>query len=119
MLTSDNTSSDTRLGINIFNRSQKGVDALHLKNHVRKKCQEDFPQVLNKLRQKFPNPNTEVAEQTFSWLGKFKKLFNKLDKTRHLFMLHCLVIDRNAYTERCFERGVEPSLPRAVYDDTE
>ena len=53
----------------------------------------------------------------FSWLGKYKKLFNKLDKTKHLFMLHCLVRNRNHYTEWCFRRGVESSLPRPFVAD--
>ena len=53
----------------------------------------------------------------FSWLGKYKKLFNKLDKTKHLFMLHCLVRDWNHYTEWCFRRGVESSLPRPFVAD--
>ena len=38
--------SEARLGISIFNRINKGVDALHIKNHVRHTCRNEYPKVI-------------------------------------------------------------------------
>ena len=82
--------SQARLGISIFNRVNKGVDALHIKNHVRHTCRNEYPKVIEKLRETFKNPNTEAAEQTFIWLGKYKKILNTMDKRKHhFFTLPC------------------------------
>ena len=68
-----------------FNRINKGVDGLHIKNHVRHSCRNEYPKVIQDLRNKFSSPNTEAAEQTFLWLGKFKKIINSMDKRKHHF----------------------------------
>ena len=46
---------EARLGFSVFNRN-KGVDALHIKNHVRDVCRDEYPKVIEKLsfRQKPP-----------------------------------------------------------------
>ena len=82
--------SEARLGISIFNRINKGVDALHIKNHVRHTCRNEYPKVIEKLRETFKNPNTEAAEQTFIWLGKYKKILNTMDKHKHHFFYTAL-----------------------------
>ena len=99
--------SQARLGISIFNRVNKGVDALHIKNHVRHKCRNEYPKVIKKLRETFKNPNTEAAEQTFIWLGKYKKILNTMDKRKHQFFtlpcqrkkrLHAILFGEPDYT---------------------
>ena len=65
---------ETKLGVTVFNKIKKGVDALHIANHVRDKCRNDYPIVIKQYRDLFPNGNTQAAEQTFFWLGKFKKM---------------------------------------------
>ena len=78
----------------------KGVDALHMANHVRESCKREYPKVIKEVRENFDSPNTEAAEQTFVWLGKFKKIYNNMNKRHHFFFLHCLVEDRNEYISR-------------------
>ena len=72
--------------------------------------------MLSDLRATFLRPNTEAAEQTFLWLGKFKKILNGMDKRHHHFFLHCLVKERNRYTEWCFNNGTKPKLPQVKSD---
>ena len=99
--------SETKLGFSIFKRINRGVDALHIKNHVREKCKKDYPLVILKLREQFKNPNTESAEQTFVWLGKFKRILNSMSKRNHHFYLHCLIKERNTYTEWCYKNKLK------------
>ena len=106
---------EARLGISIFNRINKGVDGLHIKNHVLYSCRSEYPKVIKDLRNKFASPNTEAAEQTFLWLGKFKKIINSMDKRRHHF-LHCLVKERNKYTQYCLENKKRIVLPKLQSD---
>ena len=41
---------------------------------LRKKvCKENYPEVIKELRKIYLMSNTESAEQTFVWLGKYKK----------------------------------------------
>ena len=68
---------EARLGFSVFNRINKGVDALHIKNHVRDVCRDEYPQVIEKLRSTFVDPNTEAAEQTFVLLGRFKRVLEE------------------------------------------
>ena len=104
------------MGISIFNRIDKGVDGLHIKNHVRHSCRSEYPKVIQDLRNKFSSPNTEAAEQTFLWLGKFKKIINSMDKRKHHFFLHCLVKERNKYTQYCLENRKKIILPKLQND---
>ena len=59
--------------------------------------------IVQQLRESFDHPSTKSAEQTFIWLGKFKKILNSMNKRHHNFFLHCLVKARNRYTMWCFE----------------
>ena len=106
-------SAPAKLGLSVFNRINKGVDALHIANHSREECKKNYPEVITELRSLFENPNTESAEQTFVWLGKYKKILNSMTKRKHMFFLHCLVVERNLYTEWCYENGLKPKLPQA------
>ena len=56
---------------------QIGVHALHIKNHCRKECKENYPQVIQELRELYEKPNTESAEQTFIWLGNKYHMYTK------------------------------------------
>jgi len=107
---------EARLGFSVFNRINKGVDALHIKNHVRVECRNEYPKVIENLRSTFERPNTEAAEQTFVWLGRFKRLLNSMSKRKHHFFLHSLVRERNEYTEWCFSLNITPKLPQARGD---
>ena len=40
-----NMTGSTKLGINVFKSINKGVDALHIKNHVSEKCKTYYPEV--------------------------------------------------------------------------
>ena len=109
-------STEARLGVAIFNRINKGVDALHIKNHVRHSCKTEYPKIIQQLRNTFEKPNTEAAEQTFIWLGKFKKILNSMSKRKHHFYLHCLVKERNEYTQYCLDNKISITLPKLQMD---
>ena len=104
---------ETKLGVTVFNKIKKRVDALHIANHVSDKCRNNYPVVIKQYRDLFPNGNTQAAEQTFFWLGKFKKFLNPMNKRHHHFYLHCLVKERNRYTEFCHKNNLMPRLPVA------
>ena len=54
----------------------KVIDPLHLKNHTRPECEQNYNPAM--LTEKFPEANLMVCEQTFSWLSKFKKIVNSM-----------------------------------------
>ena len=88
----------------------KVIDPLHIKNHSKNKnCAELYSS--DRLRVEFPDANLMVCEQTFSWLGKFKKILNGMPKYHQLFVLHRLCKWRNRYTEHCYSEGKKPILP--------
>ena len=53
------------------------------------------------MKKVMPNGNTMIAEETFAWLSRYKKILNVLPKERFEFVLHRLIIHRNRYTEYC------------------
>ena len=90
---------------------QKVIDPLHLKNHTRSDCKTKFnPEVVRKL---YPQANFMQCEQTFAWLGRYKKILNSTPKAHFNFLIHRLVIGRNKYTVRCYGRNKRPLLPSA------
>ena len=54
-----------------------------------------------------------VAEQTFVWLSRFKKILCAMPKVHHLFYLHRMVKHRIAYTTACYKNKKKPLLPKA------
>ena len=87
----------------------KIIDSIHLHNHKRESCHKDFnPKI---LKEKLPDGNTVICEQTFCWLGRFKRILNALPKHRFEFMLHRLIIHQNRYTEYCHLTKKYPHLP--------
>jgi len=107
---------EARLGFSVFNRINKGFDGLHIKNHVRVECRNEYPKVIENLRSTFERPNTEAAEQTFVWLGPFKRVLNSMSRRKQHFFLHSLVVERNEYTAWCFSLNITPKLPQARGD---
>lgn len=51
--------------------------------------------------------NTMAAEQTFSWLVKYKKQLNSMSRDRQIFFLHRIIVLRNRYIEDCLTTGVK------------
>lgn len=86
---------------------QKIIDRLHLQNHKQDKCKELY----NPDKVLPEGYNTMVAEQTFAWFSRFKKIANSMSQTHHLFYIHRNIKRRNAYSSRCRQRGKEPLLP--------
>ena len=83
---------------------------LHLKNHKDVKCKQNYnPDVLKEL---LPKLNTPVAEQTFIWASRFKKILAAMPKSHFLFFYHRMVVRRNRYTEKCYKNNVQPILPK-------
>ena len=98
---------------NMWHRINKVVDALHIKNHVEPQCHTDlhpdnFFEMYPELK---GQRNTQAADQTFVWLGRFKKIVCSLSKTHHLFYLHCMVKHRNQYNVMCYAEKRKPLLP--------
>ena len=94
----------------------KVIDPLHIRNHTREKCQQLYSP--KSVTSKYPEANMMQCEQTFAWLGRYKKILNSTPKTTFQFLLHRLVVGRNSYTERCYKDGKRPLLPAAkVFKD--
>ena len=90
------------------------IDPLHIKNHVNPKCKELYAP--SKASTSFPKCNLMIAEETFAWLSRYKKILNSMPRNHHLFMLHRLVCRRNAYTELCHRLERKQLLPKAAED---
>ena len=90
---------------------QKVIDPLHISNHKQKKCEELYNPA--KVREAFPDANLMTCEQTFAWLGRFKKVLNSTNKTHYHFLMHRLILCRNRYTEHCYKENRRPLLPSA------
>ncbi|KAJ8028216.1 hypothetical protein HOLleu_30395 [Holothuria leucospilota] len=98
----------------MFTKCQKIIDGLHISNHKSKFCQEvlhpsNFDNMYPELK---GTRNTMVAEQTFVWLGRFKKIVCAMPKSRHMFFLHRMIIRRNSYTSNCHARNINIVLPK-------
>ena len=83
----------------IWLKIRKCIDDLHVKNH---KSPCDTVYTPNMVRESFPEANLMACEQTFAWLGRFKKVLNSTPKVHYHFLMHRLVITRNRYTELCY-----------------
>lgn len=109
----------------------KCIDPLHIKNH---KVDQRIQQTLKdknsifiefqrpdcktlyapeKVKEDWPEANLMIAEQTFCWLGRFKKILPSMSKNHFHFILHRLIKKRNKYTEYCHIVGKYPLLPSA------
>ena len=69
----------------------------------------------DKMKAVIPHGNTMTAEETFSWMSRYKKILNSMKKTHFHFVLHRLIKDRNRYTVGCYKEGRKPVLPSAKF----
>ncbi len=88
----------------------KVIDSFHLPNY-KQPCHVKYSPV--SLKEKFPHANTEAGEQTFVWLGRFKRIVCSMNKVHHLFYMHRMIRRRNQYTAKCYRNGKKPILPKA------
>ena len=88
----------------------KVIDKLHLKNHKNPRCKELYNP--ESVKEKCPKLNTPVAEQTFIWASRFKKILGAMPKSHFLFFYHRMVVRRNRYTEKCYKNNMQPLLPK-------
>ena len=87
----------------IWQSVSKIIDVFHFNNHIREDCKIKYnPRLLKEVH---PNFNTQVCEQTFSWLGKYSRILMSIPKTHNHFYLHRLVRRRNNYNSRCYCNG--------------
>lgn len=94
----------------------KIIDSLHIKNHKDPNCQLKYHP--KQVKDTNPDFNLMCAEQTFSWLSRFKRICSAMDKTHHCFFLHRMVKRRNIYTEMCARNGRTPFLPGRTHPDS-
>ena len=92
----------------------KCIDGLHIRNHKDKNCQEQYnPSQIGEMHPDLADTrNTMAAEQTFVWLGRYKKIMLNMGKDHHLFFLHRMISRRNRYTSKCLQKGKSPLLPK-------
>ena len=69
----ENTNLDAIRQLNLV------VDKMHFKNHVDKWCKKNVNPFSNSI---FNGINTQVCEQTFSWLCKYKHSLSNMRKSR-------------------------------------
>ena len=93
----------------------KIIDSLHIRNHKRKECHIDYNPV--KLKNEHPSYNTMSCEQTFTWLGRFKKILASMGKCHHHFFLHRVIKRRNKYISFCYSNGRRPVQPKPRYSN--
>ena len=93
---------------NMWQAVGKVLDRFHFSNHVDESCKVKY----NPENFLLNDDNSEVAEQTFVWVGRFKKIVCAMPKVHHLFFLHRMVKRRNKYTSACYKRGKKPVLPK-------
>ena len=91
-------------------KTTKIIDVFHLRNHISEECKRQFSPLL--VKQQYPDMNTQVGEQTFTWLYHFKHILCAMPKVHHLFYLHRMVVRRNKYTGKCYRYGKKPILPK-------
>lgn len=77
------------------------VDIFHIASHTTPCCILNNPQCefhphLEKFK-KYSNPNSEAAEQYFSWLSRLKNSAKYMSDTLFFFFLHCNIHIRNNY----------------------
>lgn len=90
----------------------KVSDHLHLRNHKNPSCQKIFSP--ESLKERFPELNIPVAEQTFTWSARFKKILCAMPQSYFLFYYHRMVVRRNRYTSKCHKAKRSPVLPISV-----
>ena len=92
----------------------KIIDGLHLQNHVNSNCKTLYNP--KKIIDMYPDlegtKNTMACEQTFVWLGRFKKIMCNMPKAHHLFYLHRVIKRRNSYNVQMYKAGRKPLLPK-------
>lgn len=88
----------------------KIIDKFHHRNHVNPECRVKFSP--DAVKEANPSFNTQAAEQTFTWVSRFKHILCAMNKVHHLFYLHRMVRRRNEYTEKCYVFGKKPILPK-------
>jgi len=76
----------------------KVLDVFHLANHTREECLTVYhPRNIKIAHPTLKKRNTEIAEQTFAWLVRFKPVLNRVPRNRQLFYLNRLIKHRNAF----------------------
>ena len=80
-----------------------------MRNHKDPQCKIKYGS--DDLKEKYPHLNTPVAEQTFIWAGRFKKIMCAMPKRRFLFFYHRMVIRRNRYIAVCYQENRVPEFP--------
>ena len=63
----------------IWLKVKKIIDDLHIKNH-KPPCDVTYSPEL--VKESFPEANLMTCEQTFAWLGRFRKVLNSTPKGR-------------------------------------
>ena len=84
-------------------KTTKIIDVFHLRNHISEECKHQFSPL--SVKQQYPDMNTQVGEQTFTWLYHFKHILCAMPKVHHLFYLHRMVVRRNKYTGKYYRRS--------------
>ena len=88
------------------------IDGLHLKNHKRASCAVKYnPSKFHEAHPEATSANTIVAEQTFSWLAKYKEQINAMNEKNQSFFLHRIVVRRNEYIRQCLLKNETPLAP--------
>ena len=101
----------TKIPLYVMPCSIQVIDEVHYKNHTDARCLSRYNPAIAK--EKHPDANFMVAEQTFSWLSRFKSILCAMPKNYHMFYLHRLCLRRNRYTEKCNKLERRLFLPKS------
>ena len=57
-----------------WSKITKVIDNVHLDNHKRPACKTDYHP--SQVKDKIPDANLMICEETYAWCGRFKKVSN-------------------------------------------
>ena len=80
------------IGPEIISKQEVIIDNCHLRGHTDARCRAKFDPKKNKEAKHF---NTQVAEQTFSWFGKFKHIGRHMGLESYWVFIIGLFHERN------------------------
>lgn len=89
-----------KLLLHLFVLRSLVIDGLH---NYKEPHRQTLPRSIQPQNREGASPM--MAEETFAWLSRFKRILSSMNKTHHLFFLHRMVVHRNGYTEMCHTLG--------------
>ena len=87
------------------------IDRFHFSNHVDAWCQQNMSPFRDEVKQRLEGCNTEICEQTFKWLAKYKYSSIGMGRLRfNWFVLRMCELHNHHTIDRQQKKGKNPRL---------